>query len=155
VPTGQKHLIKCRCVLLQFRKRKDPPVHQFTVFSVVDDDDKVKTKFAQCPNCGIVHKVVDICRSELLLNREAMSSIVTIDDIKISLPEVLVTILSANIADLPTWEAAQFIYENKQWGQFVVLNSDTEEGIKQGKYLMILGEKLFKIEQFTREEVIK
>lgn len=153
--TGQKHLVRCRCVLPQFKHATNPPAHQFTVFSVINDDNTVKPTFAQCTNCGVVHRVTEISRSQIIQGREAMGSILTIADIKPSLPEQLATVLEMNKADLPTWEAVQFIYENQQWGNFVVLTSDTEGDIKQGKYIRILGEKLFKVETYSREEVFK
>ena len=151
---GQKHLIKCRCVLPQFKRQQNPPQHQFTVFSVIGDDDVVKPKYAHCPNCGIIHKVTEIAKSEIV-PKEAMGTLVTIDDIKASLPEGLVSILEKNQADLPSWEAAQFIYENQQWGNFVLLTTETEGSIKQGKYVRLLGERIFKVETFERDEVIK
>jgi len=153
--SGQKHLVKCRCVLPQFKKLVHPIVHQFTVFSIINDDDTVKPKFSQCNNCGIIHRIIEIGHSEIIKGREAMSSIITIEDVKSSLPEQLVSILENNKADLPSWEAAQFMYENKKWDQFIVLTSDIEGDIKQGKYLRILGEKLFKIESYLRDEIIK
>lgn len=150
---GQKHFIKCRCVLPQFKRYVNPPAHMFAVFSVIDDD-VVQKKFAQCPNCGIVHRVTDICTSEIIDGKEWMSSIVTIDDVKASLPEQLKTILETHDADLSTWENASFIYDNKQWGNFVVLASDVDGNVRQGKYVIILGENMFKIESFVRDEVI-
>lgn len=153
--TGQKHLVRCRCVLPQFKHSANPPAHQFTVFSVINDDNTVKPKFAQCTNCGVIHRVHELSRSDILLGREAMGSIITVNDIRVSLPDALVAILENTKADLPTWEAVQFIYENKQWGSFAVLTSDTEGDVKQGKYVRILGEKMFKVETFERVEVIK
>ena len=154
MPTGQKHLVRCRCILPQFKHMKDPLLHQFTVFSILDDADAVAVKFAQCTNCGLIHKVTDINRSEIMTGREHMSSIATIDEIKISLPEKLVALLEINDADLPTYEAVSFILENKQWGNIVVLSSDVDGGLRQGKYVRILGEQLFKIDTFTREEYV-
>lgn len=153
--TGQKHLVKCRCVLPQFKGRPDPPAHRFVVFSIIEDDDRVRVKFAQCNNCGIVHKVTDLCRSEIVQGREAMPSLVTIDDIRTSLPEQLTALLDANHADLPTWEQTQYIYENQRWGDIVVLQTDVEGDLKQGKYVRILGERLFKVDTFAREEYVK
>lgn len=151
---GQKHLIKCRCVLPQFKGKPDAPVHQFVVFSVLDDEDNVKMKYAQCNNCGTVHRVTDICKSEILQGKEAMSSIITLQDIKSTLPSNLSDILERNNADLATWESAQFILENKQWGNIIVLAQEEEAGVKQGKYVRVMSETFFKIESFTREEVI-
>lgn len=153
--TGQKHLIKCRCVLPQYKHAVNPVPHQFTVFSVINDDNTVKPKFAQCTNCGVVHKVTEISRSQIVVGREDMKSMLSISDIKASLPEQLTAVLENSQADLPTWEAVQFIIETQQWGNFVVLTSDTEGDVKQGKYIRILGERLFKIETYTRSEVIK
>ena len=149
---GQKHLIKCRCVLTQFRKLQSPPQHQFVVFSVIDDEGNVIPKHVVCNNCGIVHRVTDICVSEILNKEDA--PILTIDDIKISLREDLVKILEHYNVDLATWEAVQFIIEQKQWGQFVVLERDDLEKNVVGKYLVILGESLYKINQFERKGVV-
>lgn len=150
---GQRHLVKCRCVLPQFKGVKNPPVHQFVVFSVVDDDDNVKMKYAQCNNCGIIHKVTDICTSEVISGKETMGSIVKIEDIKLSLPPNLTDILERNNVDIATWEQAQFILENKQWGNFVILAQEEESGTRQGKYVRIMSETFFKVESFSREEV--
>lgn len=152
MPTGVKHLIRCRCVMPQFKALPEPPQHQFVVFSVIDDSDRAQVKFAQCNNCGVIHKVTDVCKSEVMTNREDMGSIVTINDIKMGLPGNLINILESSDVDLPTWEFASFIYENKRWGEFVVLTTDSENGTRQGKYVQILGESMFKVSSFSREE---
>lgn len=154
MPTAQKHVIQCRCIMSQFKRIKDPPRHKFVVLSVIDDSDKVLTKFVQCNNCGVIHKVTDISKSEILQGREHMSSIVSIDEVKSSINPKLAGVLEANNCDQPTWEMVQFIIENQKWGEFVVLTSDVEEGMRQGKIVKILGESLFKVESFIREEVV-
>lgn len=150
---GQKHLISCRCVLPQYKTKENPPKHQFIVFSVIDDD-LVKQKYAQCNNCGLVHKVIDICTSEILKGKESLTSIIGIDDIKPSLPANLVDILERNNADLPTWEQAQFIFEEKVWGEFVVLAQEEESGTKHGKYVRMMSETFFKVETFSRDQIL-
>lgn len=150
--SGHKHLVRCRCVLPQFKKRANAPAHQFIVFSVVADDDTVVSKFVQCNNCGIIHKVHDICKSTIMQGREDMKSIVSLDEIKLGMPPNLVKVLELNNADVPTWEAAQFIIENQKWGDYVTLSSDSEDGLRQGKYIRILGENLYKVDSYSREE---
>jgi len=150
-----KHLVRCRCVMQQFKNMPEPPVHQFIVSSIVADDDKVVVKFAQCNNCGVIHKIVDICRSEIIQGKEGMNSLIRIDDIKLSLPQNLVMMLESNNADLPTWEVVQFIYENKRWGEFVVITSESESGMRLGKYVRIFSENVFKVDSFVREECVK
>lgn len=152
--SGQKHVIKCRCILHQFKTKKNPPTHSFVVFSIINDDDSVVSKYVQCNNCGIIHKVTDIGRSEIINGKEHMSSIVTLNETKMSIPERLVILLEANNVDQPTWEYTKFIIDNERWGDCVVLSTDETEGTKQGKYVIILGENLFKIESFVREEVL-
>jgi hypothetical protein len=151
MPTGQKHLIQCRCILRQFKNREKPPFHKFVVFSVIDDTGNVIPKIAQCNNCGVIHKVFDITLSEIV-GKENSTALISIDDLKASLPQNLVVVLEKNNADLPTWEAVQFVYENKKWGEFVVIASEADEDARQGKYVRILGENLFKVESFRREE---
>ena len=151
---GIKHHVKCRCILQQFKKLENPPIHRFLVFSIIDDENNVKSKFAKCNNCGVIHKVVEIGKSEIL-KKDEMASLLTIDDIKLSLPESLKIILEKNNADLPSWESAQFIIENKLWGNFVTLTTDDDDELQHGKYVLILGENMFKVETFERQEIIK
>lgn len=151
---GLKHLVTCRCTLPQFKRSPNPPMHQFTVFSVIGDDDRVIPKYAQCNNCGIIHRVVEINRSEIINGKESMNSIVRVEDIKGTLPPRMQELLESNDVDLPTWELAKYIYDNKRWGEFVVLSSDSDEGTRSTKYLRILGENLYDVGGAEREEVI-
>lgn len=149
---GYKHLIECRCVLPQFKSKKDPPRHKFIVFSVADENDVIQQKYAQCNNCGLIHRVVDLCKSEIQSGKENASSILTIEDIKISLPKDLAVILEKYRVELPSWEYAAFIIENKEWGNFIVLEQEEDSGTKHGKYVRILGENFYKVENFSRQE---
>lgn len=151
---GIKHLVRCVCVLPQLSKLKDPPSHEFKVFSVLDDDaGEFETSFVQCDNCGVVHKVVNVCESTILAGRDEMSSIVTVDDVKNAVPANLAALLEQNNVDLPTWQQVAWIVEEKQWGSTLVLTSEYIEGTRQGKALTILGETLYKVSNFTNETV--
>lgn len=146
---GQKHLVKCRCCLPQFKSLENPPAHQFPVFSVIEGD-SFKQSYAQCNNCGVIHKVVDICVSEIQVGKEHMNSLIKLEDLKHSVHPNFSAILENNNADLPTWQALAFIVDNKRWGDFVVLSKDTEGDEIHGKYIRILGESLCKVESFIR-----
>ena len=148
---GQKHLVKCRCVLPQMKKLSSPIQHQFLVFSEVENG-QVKQKYSQCNNCGLVHKILDICTSEIMQGKENMSAIISIDDIKSSINPNLVAVLERNNCELPTWEHAQYIFEKKRWGDIVVLSNDVEGDNKIVKYVRILGETLFKVDSHIRKE---
>ena len=147
---GQKHLVKCRCVLQQYKQLQNPPQHQFVVFSVVQEDGTVVAKQAQCNNCGVIHKVTDLCKSEILAGKESAKAMITIDDIRPSIHPNFANILDVNSADLATWEAVQFFVENKKWGEVVVLTTEQDGNELHGKYLRIIGESLCKVESFTR-----
>lgn len=151
---GVKHLVKCVCTLPQLSKLPDPPDHEFKVFSVYDDDnDGFEPSFVQCDNCGVVHKVTDVCTSTVLRGRDEMSSVVTIEDVKLAVPPNLAMILEQHRVDLPTWQQAAWVMEEKKWGTTIVLTSEYIDGTRQGKILTILGETIFKIGSFTNETV--
>lgn len=147
---GYKHLISCKCILPQFSKLEDPPFHKFLVFSVVDDEDVVKTKFCQCNNCGAIHKIIDFCTSEIL-NKDEIRTLVDIEDIKINLDPKLVAVLERYQVDVATWEAVAFIIDNERWGEFVTLTNDEIDGTVQRKYIRIMGRSIFKVESHTQE----
>lgn len=148
---GIKHLIQCHCILPQFRNKPDPLFHKFVVFSVVDDSDTVVPKYVQCNNCAVVHKVYDICKSEIVPGRDELSSVATIDDIKFTIKEDVRTILETYDADLPTWEHVQYIFKNKAWGTTVVLKRDMLEKETQGKILTVNGPADISIETFITQ----
>ena len=104
---GIKHTIKCRCILSQFRNRSNPPVHEFVVFSVLDDD-IAQESIVKCNNCGITHKIIDICRSEILEKSDDWQ-VVNEEDIKISFSPDLRELLDSYEADLPTLQMAQWL----------------------------------------------
>lgn len=151
---GQKHLVQCRCVLPQFQKQKDPQEHKFVVFSIIDTEtNKTKVTYAVCNNCGIIHKITDICTSEII-NKDDVGSLQTIDDIKICLPEKLLKILDKYEIDLPTWQQIEFVLNNEQWMFPILLVSDTIDNVVQCKCLIFYSKDLFKIEQITKDIVL-
>ena len=86
---GYKHQIECSCILPQFMGRPDPPFHRFSVFTVIDDNDNAIPKLAQCNNCGVIHQVTDVYKSKIVVGKETSGTIVTIDEIRLSLPKDL------------------------------------------------------------------
>lgn len=147
---GQKHLITCRCVLPQYKSLKDPPPHKFIVFSEILESGDVKVKYSQCNNCGVIHRITDVCKSEIVTGKDHMNSLIKVEDIRPSLHQNFINILDGNSADLATWEAVQNIVENKRWGDFVVLTKEVEGLEVHGKYIRILGESICKVESFIR-----
>jgi hypothetical protein len=81
-----------------------------------------------------------------------MNALLTIDDIKSSLPPRLAAILEQNGCDLPYWQEAQFIIANSLWGRGFNLFQEREGTTIIGKYIVILGENLYDIKPFERDE---
>ena len=146
---GVKHLVQCNCMLPQLKSKSI--LHKFLVFSIVDDNNKVQVKFAQCNNCNVIHKVTEVCKSTILNGKEDLKSIITIDDIKSSISPNLSLILEKAECELPLWEHAKFIIDNKKWGDFAIISKSTEDGFQIVKYVQILGENLFKVDTNTKE----
>jgi hypothetical protein len=147
--TYAKHLVECKCVLPQFKKMENPPWHKFIVFSEIDENGACKMSYAQCTNCNAIHKVVEIGLSQIL-NKDTMRTLPTIDDIKNDIPSWLSSLLERHECDLPTWQEAKFVYENQLWGTPVILVKERDGDEVMGKYVLILGEALHKIENFQR-----
>jgi len=148
---GAKHLIQCHCVLPTLRKLPNPVYHSFVVFSVLDDGGNVIPKDAECTNCGVIHSVIDFCKSEIT-TKEKSSSIITVKDISLMIPSELSNVLAAYDCDIATWEQAHFIYSNSRWGERIILNRQSEEGKAKGKTLTFEGMNKFKIESYDMVE---
>ncbi len=144
---GIKHNIQCLCVLPQYRNKPNAPAHEFVVFSVIDESDTLEEKYAQCNNCGVIHKIVDVCRSEIATNR-AEITVLSKEDIKLMLPSPVVNTLENYECDVPSWEHALFIIEERQWDQFIVLEKNVIDDGFEGKLLRFKGDNRYAIEPF-------
>jgi hypothetical protein len=127
------------------------------VFSIIDDSDTVVPKYAQCNNCGVVHKVYDICKSEIVQGKDEINTLCTIDDISLTIPEDIRGVLESYQVDLSGWEHVQFILKNKKWGEQVVLRKETINDEIQGKILIIngVGQGQIQIESFIRKAYVE
>jgi len=151
---GYKHLLECHCVLPQFRHRNTTVYHKFVVFSIVDDSDTVVSSLAQCNNCGTVHRVFDICKSEILSGKDESRAIEKKEDISLSLPSSLVELFDSYRLELPDYQYARFIFENDLWNTTLVLSANSESGSREGKILRFVSAEKFRVEPFLHNEVI-
>lgn len=145
---GIKHLIECHCTLPQYRNSKKTIYHKFVVFSIIDDSDTVIPKYSQCNNCDVVHKIFDICKSEIISGRDEIKSILTKDEIKLMLPSDVAEVLESYNVDLATYEKVRFILDNKVWKDYAVLTRDLINDEITGKMLVFESKEKFKIETF-------
>lgn len=150
---GQKHLIQCHCIMPQYRKAPVPVFHKFIVFSVIENDVVVPT-YVQCNNCNAVHKIYDLCKSEMIPGRDELRTVSTIQEAQIGMPGDLVSLLETYDCDLPTWQNAAFILNEEQWGSRVILTRDTIDDETQGKLLTIKANNKFVLENYINRETI-
>ena len=154
MPKGIKHLVPCHCVLPQYKNQKNLVFHKFTVFSIVDDSDTVIPKFSSCNNCGAVHKVIDICKSEIVIGRDEVTTQVTKEDLRYSIPESLYELLVSYNRPVTDFEHAAFIMEHQQWGSFIVVKREEVEDYVQGKHVKFIREDKFKVESFSEKKEV-
>lgn len=149
---GVKHIVECHCVLPQYRNRTPITYHNFVVFSIIDESGTVVPKHAACNNCGVIHNVIDICKSEVLPGRE-MGAVMSIEDVKLLLPSSLTTMLEAYDCEVPTWEHVLFTIQHNLQDK-IVLSRDNEEGIISGKILNIQGPGKYTLEPYSRRDTL-
>ena len=151
---GIKHLLQCRCILPTMKNRKDPPLHKFKVFSL-QENGKIVEKMVTCNNCGVVHRVYEVCKSEILNNVEGTRSSVTIEDISLMMTESILNILKSYEKELPDYEHVKFMIEEERVGEFIILSQEFNEGRRTGKVLKYKGNSRFEIEPFSMSEIIE
>lgn len=147
-----KHLITCNCILSQYQDIEPPVFHKFIVFSVINEDGSIKPSYAKCNNCGGVHKITEVGVSEKL-KKETVSLLPDVEEIKSTLPEKLVSLLEKYKLPLPTWQEIKFLYENEKWERAVILSREQENNEVSGKYLVLYGKTLWKIDGYSSEEI--
>ena len=148
---GVKHLIECHCVLPQYRKMENPIFQKFVVFSVVEDD-VVEPKFVQCNNCAIVHKVTDICKTEIVVGLEFSNAVTRLDEVKESIPDQIGSFLEKANSDMATWENVAFLLENSLGSFEVPIAKEIIGGMTQVKLLSVDEKGKVKIKTVTRND---
>jgi len=147
---GIKHVVKCRCVLSQLRNNKNPPNHQFVVFSIVENE-VVKSTMVSCNNCGITHKITDLCKSEIIENSDEYQ-VINQADVNMCLPTDLREILDSYEVDLPTLQMSLWIIDSNKWGEKIILSKKELESRVEGKYLVFKGPNQYRIETFLEDK---
>jgi hypothetical protein len=118
------------------------------------DNDVVVPKYVQCNNCNAVHKVYDICKSEVIPGKDELRSVTTINEVKLFLSQDIRSLLETYNCDLPVWEHIKFCIEESRWGDRVILTRENVEGEIVGKILTIESKDRFSLESYiSREEI--
>tara|TARA_B100000683_G_C12308526_1_gene481291 strand:- start:335 stop:721 length:387 start_codon:yes stop_codon:yes gene_type:complete len=123
------------------------------VFSEIDND-VVNPTYVQCNNCGAVHKVYDLCKSEIIVGRDELRTMTTIDEVKLGMSSDIVGLLEAYDCDLPTWQHVKFSIVNNLAGEKIILTRDIIEEETQGKVLTVKEDGTFLLENYINREYI-
>ena len=102
----------------------------------------------------VIHKVFDICKSEILHSKEDLKTLISKKDIQMMLPNKLSEILDSYDVDLPTWEQAHFIIKNKLWNSQILISRDETDYEETGKVLKIINLNDFVIDVQTTQKYI-
>ena len=141
---GIKHLIECHCVLKVYDAGEEI-FHKFPVYSKFDKDGKIISKIVKCNNCDALHKIVEICKSEIIAGGDESNMTIDLDDLACMLDDRLVNILNKYKCDISIWEHVCDIIENEIWDEHVVLKREIIQEEQHLKVLKILSENKFKI----------
>ena len=143
-----KHLIECQCTLKIFENKTKPLYHKFVVFSLLEDEN-IEEKYVTCNNCDIVHRVYDICKSEIKWGKEGYKSLIcTKEDIKFNLvnngKQNISDLLELNDVDISDWELVDYLIENNLEGHIILSRKEMDDNVNY-KVLYLLKDGKIKI----------
>jgi ribosomal protein L32 len=115
------------------------------VYSKLDKKGKIIPKYVNCNNCGITHLVHELCKSDIKVGKEDITSIRKIDDIKISLPERLVDFLETYRQEIYVYEKIEDIIEQSIFPESIILKREIIDDVHHVKILNITSEKTFTV----------
>ena len=123
-------------------------LYVFVVFSIIDNADSVIPKHAACNNCGVIHNVYDIGKSEIFSGQEA-GAVLQKEDISLMIPDSLSSVLVSYDCDIPIWEHVLFVLQNGNYPEKIVLNRNVDNDIVSGKILNINGPNRYQIQPYS------
>jgi len=153
---GIKHLIECHCTLKIYEGGNNHLYHKFPVYSKLDKNGKITEKLAQCNHCQTIHKVYDVCKSDIIRSgKDEHKTAVSKEDISYQLSDKINKILRRYDSDISTWEQILDYCDNEFWNQKIVINRELIEGKYHVKVLTLVSENKIKIENKVIENDIQ
>jgi hypothetical protein len=129
-----RHLVECHCTLKIFQNRSKPVYHKFPVFSLLNEDGNIDTKYVACNNCGAIHEVSDVCKSEIKWGSESLQGLVTskediLFNLKTNKKDIAIEILEKYDCDVSVWEVVEHCIENKIDYTIVLSRQEMQDNI--------------------------
>ncbi len=149
---GIKHLVECHCELPIYKNKEDIIYHKILVYSKFNKKGKIVEKIVSCENCSTLHKVYDICKSEIVKGgKDQNKAAITIEELEIQIPDKISRILEKNKCTLPIYEEIIDALDQDVVNHSIIINRELIEGKYQVKILNIDSGK-FKIKNETIED---
>ena len=152
---GTKHLVECHCVLPLYKSVEPIVYHKFTVYSQVSEAGKVVPKYANCNNCGATHYVYEICKSDIKVGSEDTTSVRSISDLELALPEKINKILEENNREISDYEMIEDILEKEKFPSELIISRNIIDESHHIKVLKIMSKDKFKIISEVITTIIK
>ena len=147
------HVVDCQCILQIYSKVEKPIYHKFVVFSTITEDN-FDIKYVECNNCGLIHEVYDVGKSNLKSDGDKYKALVTTkEDLQYNLPEKYVNFLVKNkVEETYIWENINYLLENNIAGN-IIYNKETIDNKVICSFISINEDNTFKIykETFQRD----
>lgn len=132
--------------MLKAVQKGDIPIyHKFPVYSKIDDYENVIPKYVKCNNCDTLHYVFEVCKSELKLGKDEVTFVNDVNDIKVNIPDKLLSVLEKNSVGLAIYEEVLDAIENNYFPLHIVLQREVVDDVVHVKSLTINGKDSFKI----------
>ena len=147
--TGIKHLIECHCTLKIYQKLEKTIYHKFPVYSKYNSENgSIISKIAQCNNCKTLHRVYDICKSEIVPGgKDEDRTMLTKEDIVMQLPDKIGNFLIGQDCDITVFEHVLDVIDNQSWNENIVLSREIIKEEVHVKILQVISENRFKIKK--------
>ena len=144
--TGQRHLIKCHCILPIYKNSKPQIYHKIAVYSMFDEKSgKVIPKYINCNNCGITHFVTEYCKSEIQIGKEDVTSIRSVSEVEIGLPEKLVSFLNQYSPTIDILEEIEHIFNDNLFPKGIIIKREIIDEKHNIKILNLINKNRFTI----------
>ena len=143
---GQRHLIECHCILSIYKNKNPAIYHKFSVYSMIDKKtNKVMPKYVNCNNCGVTHLVDELCKSKIQIGKEDITSIRSIEEIELSLPEKLTKFLKQYNPTIDVLEEIEDVFNNNLFPKGLVIKREIIDEKYNVKILNLISEKRYTI----------
>ena len=144
--SGQRHLIECHCILPIYKNAKTQIYHKIAVYSMFNEQTgKVIPKYVNCNNCGITHYVTEYCKSEIQIGKEDITSIRSVLEVEIGLPEKLTKFLKQYSPTIDILEEVEHVFNNQLFPKGIIIKREIIDEKHNIKILNLINEQRFTI----------